>query len=72
MLRAVNQSIFNDLLDSSGAIKLGKLHRLLLLPPTFSALNAGSEVKDGGFVSLEVGPEHVTSDACQFVAFATI
>ena len=65
MLEAVNQSIYHELLDSSGAIKMGRLHHHLLS----SSGIAGGSTSD---VRVVVRPEHVSSDACEFIAFATI
>lgn len=68
MLEAVNQSIYHDLLDSSGTIKMGRLHYHLLSSSGIAGAGGGS----GSAVRVMVRSEHVSSDTCQFIAFATI
>ena len=71
MLQAADQSVFNDLLDNSGTIKMGRLHHHILSSGVGGASSTSSS-GGGSAVRIIVRPEHVSSDACQFIAFATI
>ena len=74
MLQAADQSVFEDLLDSSGTIKMGRLHHHILSSGVGGSTSSSTSSSGGGgsAVRIIVRPEHVSSDACQFIAFATI